>query len=371
MNNIQEVAVFWDYENVRVNAEGLKVPVAEKLVEYTKSLGHVRIKRVYSNWGVVNPAINQALYSLGFEPIHVSMGKANSVDVKIAVDCLDTAMQFPNILTYVIVTGDKDFISVVNWLRDHRKRVIIIGKSDIVSEHLLLSADHFVSLEEFTKLDEIPPDNSPDQKQKKIHLLPYDDAVQCLVAVISNTREQNKSTRFNTIDNMMRSYQDFDYRGANSVMQPNSQETYKTFTKFIAEVEKRGKIKSEIVEGFRELFLIDEDPKIESEFSEGPKSITNPEHWKMIIEIIEKKFVEIKEKFTSDYATFIYLSMGIHKEKKNYDLPYSGNILRNSLSSLIDVGLLRVQDENHLVLADEYQDKKDWYIDRIIKSKKQ
>lgn len=163
-----EVAVFWDYENVRVNAEGLKVPVAEKLVEYSKTIGHVRVKRVYSDWSRVNPAINRALYSLGFDPIHVSMGKANSVDVKIAVDCLDTAMLYPEINNFIIVTGDKDFISVVNWLKDNRRNVIIIGKSDVVSEHLLLSADHFVSLEEFSKLDtleeELPEIETPLKK---------------------------------------------------------------------------------------------------------------------------------------------------------------------------------------------------------------
>ena len=372
-----EVAVFWDYENVRVNAEGLKVPVAEKLVEYSKTIGHVRVKRVYSDWSRVNPAINRALYSLGFDPIHVSMGKTNSVDVKIAVDCLDTAMLYPEINNFIIVTGDKDFISVVNWLKDNRRKVIIIGKSDVVSEHLLLSADHFVSLEEFSKLDtleeELPEIETPLKKsssKKKIQKITYDDAVNCLIEVISEARDQNKSSRFNTIDNLMRANQNYDYRGVSSIIPPTGVKNFKTFTQFIEKVEEMGKIKFETIEGFKELFLIEEDPKIESEFSLGPQMVDNLEDWKRIIGVLEDKFIEIEEKFESNYATFPYLFIGVRKARKTLTKIYSNRVLKNAINLLIENEILHKTEDYHITFTPNYLDHLEESLSKIIQKEK-
>ena len=376
-NPENEVAVFWDYENVRVNAEGLKVPVAEKLVEYSKIIGHVRVKRVYSDWSRVNPAINRALYSLGFDPIHVSMGKTNSVDVKIAVDCLDTAMLYPEINNFIIVTGDKDFISVVNWLKDNRRKVIIIGKSDVVSEHLLLSADHFVSLEEFSKLDtleeELPEIETPLKKsssKKKIQKITYDDAVNCLIEVISEARDQNKSSRFNTIDNLMRANQNYDYRGVSSIIPPTGVKNFKTFTQFIEKVEEMGKIKFETIEGFKELFLIEEDPKIESEFSLSPQMVDNLEDWKTLIGVLEDKFIEIEEKFNSDYATFNYLFIGLRKARKILTKTYSNRVLNNAINILIENEILHKNEDNHITFTPNYLDHLEESLSKIIQKEK-
>ncbi|MHA1856324.1 MAG: NYN domain-containing protein [Promethearchaeota archaeon] len=386
-----EVAVFWDYENVRVNAEGLKVPVAEKLVEFSETIGHIRLKRVYSDWSRVNPAINRALYSLGFDPIHVSMGKANSVDVKIAVDCLDTAIMYPEINNFIIVTGDKDFISVVNWLKDNHRKVTIIGKSDVVSEHLLLSANNFVSLEEFSKLDILDEENlkldtleeellkldtleeefpeieallkkTSSKKQK----IPFNDAVNCLIEVISKARDQNKSSRFNTIDTLMRANQNYDYRGVRSIIPPNGVKSFKTFTQFIEKVEKLGKIKFETIEGFRELFLIEEDPKIESEFSLGPQMVDNLEDWKIIIGVLEDKFIEIEEKFESNYATFSYLFIGLRNARKSLTKTYSNRVLNNAINILIENEILQKVEENHIVFSPNYLDHLEESLNKII-----
>jgi uncharacterized protein (TIGR00288 family) len=169
------IAVFWDYENTKVPAEGINLPLAEALIAYSGSLGHPTILRVYSNWQREKSAVSvQALYSLGFEPIHVSMGKPNSVDLKLAIDCLSTAYNHSEIEHFIIVTADKDFIPLVNALKALKKRVIIVGKADVVSEHLMLSAHNFVPLETLPKylnscqelVDEDPQEESNFTEQK-------------------------------------------------------------------------------------------------------------------------------------------------------------------------------------------------------------
>ena len=61
--------------------EGIKAPIAEAILRYSESIGHPYVKKVYSDWKRVDRDIVQALYSLGFDPIHVSTGKTNSADI--------------------------------------------------------------------------------------------------------------------------------------------------------------------------------------------------------------------------------------------------------------------------------------------------
>ena len=63
----------------------------------------------------------------------------NSVDVKMTADCIDTAHNFPNIKTFVLVSGDSDFIHVINSLRSVGKRVLVVGVSWATSRRM---ADH-------------------------------------------------------------------------------------------------------------------------------------------------------------------------------------------------------------------------------------
>ena len=63
----------------------------------------------------------------------------NSVDVKMTADCIDTAHNFPNINTFVLVSGDSDFIHVINSLRAVGKRVLVVGVSWATSRRM---ADH-------------------------------------------------------------------------------------------------------------------------------------------------------------------------------------------------------------------------------------
>ncbi|MBD3351750.1 MAG: NYN domain-containing protein, partial [Candidatus Lokiarchaeota archaeon] len=268
MKNNEYIAIFWDYENAKVYSQGFKAPLAESLIDYVKSVGHPQVKKVYSNWVAVrNETIVQALYSLGFEPIQVSMGKVNSVDVKIAVDCLDTAINNPDIKTFMIVTGDKDFIPVVNWLKDHEKKVIIIGNTNSVSDHLLLSSDGFISLKELSKVHE--------KSVQKEEIISFDEAVNCLVSVIKTNRKLGKSTRFLVLNDYMRSTEHYNYESYSLVRKPDSSGTFHSFKEFIEEAESRNRIKSITIEGFREIFLPDENPAKESDLNpELSKTVT-------------------------------------------------------------------------------------------------
>ena len=367
------IAIFWDYENVKVIAEGINIPLAEALLSYAKSIGHPYIKRVYDDWAKAIKIIIQALYSLGFEPIQVSMGKTNSVDVKIAVDCLDTAINNPALRCFIIITGDKDFIPVVNWLKANQKEVIIISKPENVSEHLLMSADEFISLEEISKkYNEVVEIDVQAEKTEEKVALEFNVAVDYLIQTIMKIRDQGKSTRFGVVDNYMRSSQDFNYNGASSVQLLNTSGTFKSFTKFIDAVETAGKIKTDTIEGFKEIFLIEENPQEESEFSQTPSEKIDSNYWKKIFNIV----IQIIEDGKKESIKIIKnkLLNELKKMRKKDELPsyYFNRILRNALDILIDINFIKIltQPSGQIELADDYEDNLEQYIEAAFKNNK-
>lgn len=361
MSKIQ-IAIFWDYENVRVIAEGINTPLAEALLMYSESIGHPYIKRVYGDWTKTNKIINQALYSLGFEPIQVSMGKTNSVDVKLAVDCLDTAIIHPFLNHFIIITGDKDFIPLVNWLKSHQKVVTIISNPENVSEHLLMSADDFISLEEISK--KYNENGIQINKEKDVKPLKFDLAVDFLIQTIKKIRDQGKSTRYGVVDNYMRSSQDFNYNGASYVQKPDQSGMFKSFTQYIETVEKLGKVKTETIEGFKEIFLIEENPLEESEFSQISSEKIELEYWRKIFEKVIQKISDGTEKSKKVYKN--KLLEELKKIRKKGELPnhYNNKILRNALDIMIDIEFIKIlkQPSGQIEIADGYEKKLENFI---------
>lgn len=374
------IAIFWDYENVRIPTQGTSAPLAELLVDYAKSLGHPRLKIVYANWtGRQNgrtlrrdrgngPApinkeevVVKALYSLGFEPIYVSMGKANSSDVKLAVDCISAVYREPSLQHIIIVTGDKDFIPLVNALKDLGKRVTIIGHADKVSEHLMLSADEFVSVKELLATDSVEPVTAPAAESSTTTTpMRYEDAVQCLLEAIEAALEQGKSTRIETIGRLMRTI-NAQYLGATEVYTPNQQGTFTKFSAFIAMVANEGKIRVETTDsGFKELFLLEEDPADETEFRTGAIAALGRDQWQTLIHEVQ---AILEEKGS---LSFVPLLCMLSKAKQNGSLAFlSHSSLRKALQQLIEVNLLVKEDEKLFGLQNELADNLDQFLNQL------
>jgi len=72
----------------------------------------------------------------------------SSADVHMVLDIIDTALDRPNIETYILMTGDRDFLRVVNRLRNRLgKRVVIVGVQGAISQDLQEAADEVVYLD--------------------------------------------------------------------------------------------------------------------------------------------------------------------------------------------------------------------------------
>ena len=178
-----DVALFIDWENFKISlAAGNRTPNLSSLKEEVSEQGRVVVAKAYADWVTRSPEIRGAsqfindppsLYAAGIEPVFVptrvpstqassangmrTYRVKNSVDVKMTADCIECAHSHPHIGTFVLVSGDSDFLHVVNALRAMGKRVVVIGVSWSTSRRL---ADQVDSMLLYDKdVDPVTPPN--------------------------------------------------------------------------------------------------------------------------------------------------------------------------------------------------------------------
>lgn len=254
------MALYIDWENVKYslwNRDG-RVPNALALREAASGYGRVVVAKAYANW---QEAQHQAdpndLYSAGIEPIYVptrtyaasdplkvATRRKNSVDVKLTVDAVDYCLSNPNIRNFVLVTGDGDFIHLVNALRSRGKQVVVIGCSWSTSWQLTSTADFFIPYD--VDVDPIVPFGAHEAGHSSSEL---DRAFDTLVEVMHDIRREGEPNVFAQIKLMLLSrLGQFDER----------QHGFTRFKDFMREAEQRGLVKTYTVGLIDRAYLPDE-----------------------------------------------------------------------------------------------------------------
>jgi uncharacterized LabA/DUF88 family protein len=155
-----EVAVFVDLENIRYSTINSYGREPDPLVWRDKALkyGLMAVARAYADFDQHPAMIRTKLEVAGFEAQHFaakrttdSQGRDRVVsrsDLNFAVDIINTALARPDIETFLLFTGDKDFIRLVTTLRNRLgRRVVICGIPGSISPDLVAAAgeeDHLV-----------------------------------------------------------------------------------------------------------------------------------------------------------------------------------------------------------------------------------
>jgi uncharacterized LabA/DUF88 family protein len=148
-----EVAVFVDFENIRystINSFGREPdPISwrDKALKY----GLMGVARAYADFEQHPPPVRMRLDVAGFEAQHYPAKRTTDQagrekiqsrsDLNFVIDIINTALTRPDIKTFLLFTGDKDFIRLVTTLRNRLgKRVIICGVPGSVSPDLVAAA---------------------------------------------------------------------------------------------------------------------------------------------------------------------------------------------------------------------------------------
>jgi uncharacterized LabA/DUF88 family protein len=148
-----EVAVFVDFENIRystINSYGREpdpITWRDKALHY----GLMGVARAYADFDQHPPPVRNRLDVAGFEAQHYPAKRTTDQagrekiqsrsDLNFVVDIINTALTRPDIKTFLLFTGDKDFIRLVTTLRNRLgKRVVICGVPGSVSPDLVAAA---------------------------------------------------------------------------------------------------------------------------------------------------------------------------------------------------------------------------------------
>ena len=148
-----EVAAFVDFENIRyssINSYGLEPdPLAwrDKALKY----GLMAVARAYADFDQHPAPVRMRLDVAGFEAEHYPAKRTSDgagrekiqsrADLNFVIDVINTALTRPDIETFLLFTGDKDFIRLVTTLRNRLgKKVVICGVPGSVSPDLVVAA---------------------------------------------------------------------------------------------------------------------------------------------------------------------------------------------------------------------------------------
>jgi uncharacterized protein (TIGR00288 family) len=152
-------ALLIDFDNVTM---GIRSDLSKELKSLLNSdiiKGKVAVQRAYADWRRYPQYIvplAEASVDLIFAPAYGS-AKKNATDIRLAIDALELVFTRPEIGTFILLSGDSDFSSLVLKLKEYGKYVIGVGIRESASDLLVQNCDEYYSysvLSGLTKSDE-------------------------------------------------------------------------------------------------------------------------------------------------------------------------------------------------------------------------
>jgi uncharacterized protein (TIGR00288 family) len=140
-------ALLIDFDNVTM---GIRSDLSKELKTLLGSeviRGKVTVQRAYADWRRYPQYIvplSEASIDLIFAPAYGS-NKKNATDIRMAIDGMELVFTRPEIGTFILLTGDSDFSSLVLKLKEYGKYVIGVGIQESSSDILVQNCDEYYS----------------------------------------------------------------------------------------------------------------------------------------------------------------------------------------------------------------------------------
>jgi uncharacterized protein (TIGR00288 family) len=140
-------ALLIDFDNVTM---GIRSDLGNELRNLLSSdiiKGKVAVQRAYADWRRYPQYIvplTESSIDMIFAPAYGS-SKKNATDIRLAVDAMELVFTRPEIGTYILLSGDSDFSSLVLKLKEYGKYVIGVGIRESSSDLLVMNCDEYYS----------------------------------------------------------------------------------------------------------------------------------------------------------------------------------------------------------------------------------
>jgi uncharacterized protein (TIGR00288 family) len=145
------IAVFVDYDNIEIGVKStLRTEFDVSLpLGALRERGDIVAKFAYANWSRQEQAARQmaenAVQMVQRNPS--PRGDKNGADINLALDALEMAFTHRHVNAFAIVSGDSDFVPLVNKLKEYGKTVMIVGGKQFTSTILQQNCHEFISYE--------------------------------------------------------------------------------------------------------------------------------------------------------------------------------------------------------------------------------
>src|SRR5438477_5026163 len=140
-------ALLIDFDNVTM---GIRSDLGKELRNLLSSeiiKGKVAVQRAYADWRRYPQYIvplSESSIDLIYAPAYGS-SKNNANDIRLAIDALELVFTRPEIGTFILLSGDSDFSSLVIKLKEYGKYVIGVGIRESSSDLLVQNCDEYYS----------------------------------------------------------------------------------------------------------------------------------------------------------------------------------------------------------------------------------
>src|SRR5216683_659447 len=153
-------ALMIDFDNVTMGIRSDLQSELRRLLQSDIIKGKVAVQRAYADWRrypqYIVPLAESSIDMI-WAPAYGS-NKKNATDIRLAVDALELVFTRPEIGTFILLSGDSDFSSLVLKLKEYGKYVIGVGIRESSSDLLIQNCDEYYSYNElagFTKASDV------------------------------------------------------------------------------------------------------------------------------------------------------------------------------------------------------------------------
>ena len=140
-------ALLIDFDNVTMGIRSDLQTELKNLLSSDIIKGKVAVQRAYADWR----RYPQYIVSLAESSIDMIMApaygssKKNATDIRLAIDAVELMFTRPEIGTFILLSGDSDFSSMVMKLKEYGKYVIGVGIRESSSDLLVMNCDEYYS----------------------------------------------------------------------------------------------------------------------------------------------------------------------------------------------------------------------------------
>lgn len=176
-----DIAIFLDLDNLVIGARDANLNFDINLIIdeiKQRTGGRVVYRRAYSGNLRQDQKLMKEMAGAGFtmqSAVSLNNFGKNLIDMYLVVDTMDTLVDGPGYDTYVIVTGDRDFLPLIHTLRKRGKYVIGIGLKHTTSENLIGLCDEYIYYENMMPVPPLTDDEVESLLVKAVNVLLADD----------------------------------------------------------------------------------------------------------------------------------------------------------------------------------------------------